>query len=139
MTNSINSIQGNLWKWLTIGFGSIILIYGVMRITPIMRGVVIETQLPESEEMAMNAIMLTGKANHARTLSVNGRPILIDPSGNFNDELILAPGMNKIQILAEDIRGKQHSKELIVMGKERVVEIKTAQADSINTEINNTN
>ena len=110
-----------------------------MRITPIMRGVVIKTQLPESEEMAMNAIMLTGKANHARTLSVNGRPILIDPSGNFNDELILAPGMNKIQILAEDVRGKQHSKELIVMGKERVVEIKTAQADSINTEINNTN
>jgi hypothetical protein len=139
MTNSINSIQGNLWKWLTIGFGSIILIYGVMRITPIMRGVVIETQLPEFEEMPMDSIMLTGKANHARTLSVNGRSILIDPSGNFNDELILAPGMNKIQILAEDIRGKRHSKELIVMGKERVVEIKTAQADNINTEISNTN
>ena len=135
MTNSINSLQGNLWKWLTISFGSIILIYGILRITPVMRGVVIQTYLPEAEEMSMDTIMLTGTANHAKMLSINGRPILIDPSGNFNDELILAPGMNKIQIVAKDIRGNSHSKELVLMGTERIIEIKTAQIDSpiINT------
>jgi hypothetical protein len=139
MTNSINSLQGNLWKWLTISFGSIILIYGILRIVPIMRGVVIQTYLPENNELSLDAVTLTGTANHARALSINGRPILIDPSGNFNDELILAPGMNKIQIVAEDVRGNTHQKELILMGKERIVEVKTAKADNVDTEINNTN
>ena len=31
--------------------------------------------------------------------------ILIDPSGKFTDEIILAPGINKIKIVAEDVRG----------------------------------
>jgi len=139
MTNSINSIQGSLWKWLTIGFGSIVLIYGVMRITPIMRGVVIETNIRETEELELDSFMLTGVADHARTLSINGRQILIDPLGNFKEDLILVPGINKIQILAEDIRGNTHKKEIVLIGKERIVEIKTAQADNIKTEINNTN
>lgn len=139
MTNSINSIQGNLWKWVTVGFGSIVLIYGVLRITPVMRGVVIETNIKDKEELEMNSFMLTGTADHARTLSINGRQILIDPSGKFQEDLILVPGINKVQILAEDVRGNTHKKELVLMGKERIVEVKTAQADTVNTDVNNTN
>ena len=139
MTNSINSIQGNLWKWVAVSFGSLILIYSVLRITPIMRGVVIQTNIEGAEESELDSFMLTGVADHARTLSINGRQILIDPSGKFQEDLILVPGINKIQIQAEDIRGKTHKKELVLIGKERIVEVKTAQADNINTEINNTN
>ena len=131
MTNSINSLQGNLWKWLLISFGSIVLIYGVLRIVPIMRGVTIKTHVPPDTEMTMDSFMLTGMANHARRLSINGRDILIDPTGAFSDEIVLAPGVNKIKIVAEDIRGKYHQKEIIMTGSEIKPELKTAKAENI--------
>lgn len=134
MTNSINSLQGNLWKWLLVSFGSIVLIYGVLRIIPIMRGVTITTHLPEDTNLNMDSFMLTGKANHARTLSINGRPILIDPKGAFSDEIILAPGINKIKIVAEDVRGNTHQKEIVLTGSKRAEYLKTAQAPEIITD-----
>ncbi len=92
-----------------------------------MRGVSIQTFVPEDEEVSLDSFMLTGNAKHARTLSINGRNILIEPSGEFEDEVILSPGLNRIKITAEDVRGKTHSKELVLIGKERLKEIKTAQ------------
>ncbi len=141
MTNSINSLQTNLWKWLLVSFGSIVVIYGILRIVPIMRGVVIQTYLPEEEEVALDSFMLTGNAKHARTLSINGRSILIDPDGKFQDEVILSPGMNKIKITAEDVRGKIHSKEIVMTGKERIItETKTTLSLEENTnDLINTN
>jgi len=140
MTNSINNLQGRLWKWLAISFGSVVLLYGVMRIIPIMQGVVIQAYLPgDLNASNLDSLMLSGKANHARELSINGRDIMMDPNGNFSDELILAPGMNKVEIVALDIRGNSHTKEIILMGKEHLREIKTAQADNAETNVTNTN
>ncbi len=135
MTNSINSLQGNLWKWLLVSFGSLVLIYGVLRIIPIMRGVTISMNVPE-DTLTMDSFMLTGRANHARTLSINGRAILIDPTGAFSDEIILAPGINKIKIVAEDVRGKIHQKEITLTGSKRTDYIKTAQAEEILEDFN---
>jgi hypothetical protein len=111
-----------------------------MRIVPIMRGVVIQAYLPTDAGLIdMDSFMLSGKATHARTLSINGRDIMMDPEGNFSDELILAPGINKIKILAQDIRGNSHTKEIILVGKEHLREIKTAQAINTNTGTTNPN
>lgn len=122
MTNSINSLQSTLWKWILTGFASLVLVYGVFRIIPIMRGVEIQIALPSQSEIQNDSFVLTGVADHARTLTINGRAILIDPAGNFSDEVILSPGINKITLVAQDIRGNFHKKEFVMNGSKSIAE-----------------
>ncbi|MCC6198934.1 hypothetical protein IT401_01865 [Candidatus Nomurabacteria bacterium] len=49
----------------------------------------------------------SGNAGHARTLSVNGRPLTIDREGNFSDGLLLSPGYNVVEVASENQFGKQ--------------------------------
>lgn len=123
MTNSINTIGGKLWKWLLVGFGTVVLIYGVMRIIPVMRGVDIKIFETIADNDSPDSMILTGNANHARTLFINGRAVLINKQGDFVDELILIPGMNKITITAEDVRGRIHTKEITMSGSTNIHEI----------------
>ncbi len=123
MTNSINTIGGKLWKWLLVGFGSMVLVYGVMRIIPVMRGVDIKIFDTISDNNTPDSFVITGNANHARTLFINGRAVLINTHGDFADELVLIPGMNKITITAEDVRGRTHTKEITMSGSMSIHEI----------------
>ncbi len=116
MTHSINSLQGGLWKKISIIFAVVVIFYGVMRIVPILEGVKITTN--DLINHNDNTVTIQGVAKHAKNLSVNGRPILIDPEGNFVDEIMLNPGINKITLIAEDIRGKIHTKEIVMSGNE---------------------
>lgn len=120
MTNSINSLHSKFWKWILYGFAAIVLSYGILRVLPIMKGVTITLHLPEQNEIYNDSFVLSGVASHARTLSINGRTILIDPSGEFSDEVILSPGVNKIMIVAEDVRGNLHTKEFVMTGSESI-------------------
>lgn len=140
MTHSINSLQSQLWKTILCVFSVIVVSYGIFRIVPIVRGVQIITTNGIESKVENNSLVLNGQALHARSLSINGRPILIDPSGEFNDEIILTSGINKIMLEAVDIRGKTHTKELVMIGqpqkpyKENTV---VAVSDPINQEIIN--
>ncbi len=118
MTHSINSLQGGLWKNISIIFGLVIVVYGVMRIVPVLEGVKITTNSIVNTDG--NSITIQGVAQHAKNVTVNGRSILIDTSGKFIDEVMLNPGINKITLTAEDIRGKTHTKEIVMSGKESI-------------------
>lgn len=49
---------------------------------------------------------ITGTARHARELSINGRAVTIDRQGHFNDEVVLSPGYNIVEVAAKDQFGK---------------------------------
>lgn len=117
MTHSINNLQSQLWKTILCVFSIVVVGYGIFRIIPIVRGVQIITTNTTESQIENNSLMLNGQALHARSLSINGRPILIDPSGEFNDEIILTSGINKIMLSAVDVRGKTHTKELVMVGQ----------------------
>lgn len=55
---------------------------------------------------------INGNALHAKTITVNGRPIAIDPKGTFNDEVLLSPGYNVVEISLFDRFGKEKTKTL---------------------------
>ncbi len=116
MTHSINSLQSQIWKTILIVFAVLVISYGIFRIIPIIRGVNITTAEATESEVQSNSLTLHGAAEHARSLSINGRPILIDPSGTFSDEIMLTNGINRITLVAEDIRGHIHTKEIVITG-----------------------
>lgn len=50
---------------------------------------------------------ISGNAQHARTVSINGRPITIDRSGDFTDGVLLSPGYNVVEVALRDQFGKE--------------------------------
>ncbi len=53
---------------------------------------------------------ITGVAKHARELSINGRTITVDRSGVFDDEVLLSPGYNIIEVALKDQFGNEKVK-----------------------------
>lgn len=53
---------------------------------------------------------ISGTARHARELSINGRPITVDRAGAFNDEVLLSPGYNIVEVALKDQFGNQKIK-----------------------------
>ncbi len=50
---------------------------------------------------------ISGKAAHARELFINGRSVLIDREGNFDDAVLLSPGYNVVEVMLRDQFGKE--------------------------------
>ena len=61
---------------------------------------------------------ITGIAKHARALSINGRPIAIDRQGKFDDEVVLSPGYNIVEIAMKDQFGNEKQKSYQIVVKE---------------------
>jgi hypothetical protein len=60
-------------------------------------------------------LFLTGKILHSSFITINGRPIFIDESGNFNEKLLLSSGVSIIDIYAKDKFGKEVRKKIDVL------------------------
>jgi hypothetical protein len=71
---------------------------------------------------------ITGTARHARELSINGRPITVDRAGSFNDEVLLSPGYNIVEVALKDQFGNQKVKTYQI-----VVTVPEAVATTRNT------
>lgn len=53
-----------------------------------------------------SSIKIIGKALRIQDITLNGRPIIIDDKGNFDENLILAPGYNVSLLSAHDKFGR---------------------------------
>ncbi len=71
---------------------------------------------------------IVGTAKHAREILINGRPIALDRSGAFNDEVLLSPGYNIVEVALKDQFGNEKIKTYQV-----VVSIPQAVAANPNT------
>lgn len=53
---------------------------------------------------------IKGVARHARELFINGRAIAVDRTGAFDDEVVLSPGYNIVEVALKDQFGNQKVK-----------------------------
>lgn len=60
-------------------------------------------------------LLLKGKVLHSSFISINGRPIFIDETGQFNEKLLLSNGVSIIDIYAKDKFGKEVRKKIDVL------------------------
>ncbi len=74
-------------------FGSKDLIFGVK---------IKNVNLVDGSTVTDNIVKLNGNARNAIKLTLDGREISVDQSGNFNETIALLPGYNIINIKAKD-------------------------------------
>ena len=62
-------------------------------------------------------VQIQGKAMRVAEITMNGAPIFIDESGNFDEQILLAHGLNIITLEAQDKFERKVSKELELLYK----------------------
>jgi len=84
-------------------FFILIVIYAILGSKDLIWGVKIKNvNLVDGVTVTENIIQLTGNAKNAVNLTLNGREISVDQSGNFNETIALLEGYNIINIKARD-------------------------------------
>jgi hypothetical protein len=107
-------------KTLTTGiiifFGLFILVFVFFQFRNVIFGIKIENvNIVDGSTIKENPLNLTGVAKHAVFLSLNGREIVIDKDGNWNETIALLPGYNIIEIEAKDKFGNTDRKNYKLM------------------------
>ena len=88
--------------------GVLILLYGLWQSRDYLRGPGVYLESPKEGEVFEESLLkVRGQARYVAKFTLNGRAILIDEEGNFKEEILLAPGINEIEIYAEDKFGQQ--------------------------------
>lgn len=52
-------------------------------------------------------LSIAGTARHARALLIDGRSVTVDRDGVFDDEVVLSPGYNIVEVAVQDQFGKE--------------------------------
>ncbi len=77
--------------------------YGIFQARNYILGPHIVLESPkDGQSFKETLISVNGKAKNVSYIALNGRPIYIDNDGNFNEDILLAPGLNIIVIEAKD-------------------------------------
>ncbi len=63
--------------------------------------ITISEPIPGSS-ISTSSVNIIGKASRIQDISLNGRPILVDKDGNFNETILLASGYNASLFSAKD-------------------------------------
>ncbi len=95
----------------------IIASYAVWRSLNYARGPAITIFEPVNGAAASSPVMtIKGRADRVNDLIMNGQMISIDEQGNFNQTIVVFPGLNKITFIANDQFGRSTEKELDIVG-----------------------
>ena len=110
----------NLKKTLAILFALLfigtILYYAYYQSRGIIAGPTIDLISPTQGEYAEAPLLdIRGRAERAKELTLDGRPIFVDLSGNFAEQLLLFPGYNIIELAAKDADGREMKKTVEVI------------------------
>ena len=96
----------------------LILAYGFWQARDFLRGPRVVLEAPaEGQVFEQSLISIKGQAFDVSKFSLNGRAIFIDENGNFDEKIILVPGINYIEIFSEDKFGHQKKIERTVLLK----------------------
>ncbi len=106
-------------KWLVIILAvAIIVIYGFFASRDLLRGPQITITTPDNGSVVTSPLVLIqGSTKNSKTISLNDRPIFIDTSGRFAEQLLLAPGYTILTLRAKDRFGRETVKRLELVQK----------------------
>lgn len=104
-------------KFFTVFAGiSVVLSYALYEVKDIMIGPVIEIKEPKNGHSYYEGVIeVVGQAKNTASLSLNGRPIKMDDSGNFSEKITLAEGYNITTIEAKDRVGTPKEEKIKIM------------------------
>jgi len=89
-----------------------IIIFAFFRSRDLVFGVKIKNiNIVDGTKFTGSILPITGNAKNAVEITINGREISVDQSGNFNETIVLLSGYNVVDIKAKDKFG--HSDEKI--------------------------
>lgn len=99
--------MNNKWKRAGMIFGIFvalfIIIFVFYRSIDLIRGPVLELNEPKNGSVySFPVIDVRGAVKNVTDVSLNGRQILINKNGFFNEKYILSEGLNKISIVIND-------------------------------------
>ena len=90
--------------WFT--FAGIIVLYALYGSHALREGPIIVLESPENGETFTSPLIhVRGTATQAKELILDGREIFIDLKGRFDEQLLLLPGYNIIELTAKDTGG----------------------------------
>ncbi len=93
--------------WIVIVvIATIIISYALYASHGFIKGPDITIMEPRDSSFSTSTIQISGVANRAKTLTLNGRSIFIDEKGNFSETILLSPGYNVENIEAQDKFGR---------------------------------
>jgi hypothetical protein len=71
--------------------------------------IVVTSPSADKTAFASSTVVIEGIATRTQSISLNGRPILIDEAGNFSETVILSPGYNVETLQGSDKFGHSTS------------------------------
>jgi hypothetical protein len=87
--------------------------YLVFQLKNNLKSSVIEILEPRGADFKNSGIVFKGRARNISFLEINGRPILFQASGDFEESLLLSEGLNNIEIKGRNKFGKEIVKKMI--------------------------
>jgi len=114
----MKTIKNQNIKWW-IGIMSCVMLFAIIAVFSyekmcfILNGVKIEATMEQKENSSIATI--TGRAEKANYLALNGREIFIDKEGNFSETISILPGFSVITINAKDKFGKTAEKKFQIV------------------------
>ena len=107
-----------LIRYSLLGLGGlIIVVYAFFRSLNYIHGPSIDIYQPiNGSAIASTTVTIIGRADRVNTLSLNGKQIFIDESGNFKETIVVLPGINIITFSAQDQFGRTDNEQLELVG-----------------------
>lgn len=95
----------------------IIIIYVILNGLNYARGPRINIFFPsQSFITSSSTITISGQALRIIKITLNGSPISVDENGKWKQEIVVFPGINQIDLYAEDQFGRNINKKLDIVG-----------------------
>ena len=95
----------------------IIILYALSRSLNYIHGPQIEIFQPiNGSAIASSTVTIIGRADRVNSLSLNGKTVFIDESGNFQETILVLPGVNMITLSAKDQFGRSVNNQLELVG-----------------------
>ncbi|MBR9703457.1 hypothetical protein GOV10_05430 [Candidatus Woesearchaeota archaeon] len=86
--------------------------YGLFQLRGFLSGPRLIVNEPTNGDVSEEETRVAGNAQNITHLSLNGKQIFIDETGDFEESLLLADGYNIISIVATDRFGRSKEKDL---------------------------
>ena len=114
----LKAIKNKNMKWWVgimscVALFSIIMIFSYEKMCFMIKGVKIEAKIEQAKDSPLTVI--SGRAEKAIYLSLNGREIFVDKEGNFSESIAMLPGFSIVTLSAEDKFGKKAEKKFEIV------------------------
>lgn len=101
---------------MVVLFAGTIFYYAYYQSRGIIAGPTITLSSPhDGDDITAPLAHIKGSAVRAKELTLDGRAIFVDLSGNFDEQLLLYPGYNIIELAAKDADGREEKKTIGVV------------------------